>query len=49
MIEYIWLEQNDSEIPLALYFICSLVEHGWKLADDNTIDYQWTSGCNFLQ
>ena len=21
----------------------------WKLADDNTIDYQWTSGCIFLQ
>ena len=29
--------------------ICNLVEHGWKLADDNTVDYQWTSGCNFLQ
>ena len=23
--------------------------HGWELADDNTIDYQWTSGCVFLQ
>ena len=23
--------------------------HGWKLADDNTIDYQKTSGCIFLQ
>ena len=23
--------------------------HGWKLADDNTIDYQWTSGSIFLQ
>ena len=23
--------------------------HSWKLADDNTIDYQWTSGCIFLQ
>ena len=23
--------------------------HGWKLADDNTIDYQLTSGCIFLQ
>ena len=23
--------------------------HGWKLADDNTIDYQWTSGYIFLQ
>ena len=23
--------------------------HGWKLADGNTIDYQWTSGCIFLQ
>ena len=23
--------------------------HGWKLADDKTIEYQWTSGCNFLQ
>ena len=29
--------------------ICSLVGHGWKLADDNTIDNQWTSGCIFLQ
>ena len=29
--------------------ICSLVGHGWKLADDNTIDYQWTSGFIFLQ
>ena len=23
--------------------------HDWKLADDNTINYQWTSGCIFLQ
>ena len=23
--------------------------HGWKLADDNTIDYHWTSGYIFLQ
>ena len=23
--------------------------HGWKLADDNTIDYQWTSSCILLQ
>ena len=23
--------------------------HGWKLEDDNTIYYQWTSGCIFLQ
>ena len=29
--------------------VCSLVGHGWKLADDNIIDYQWTSGCIFLQ
>ena len=29
--------------------VCSLVRHGWKLADDNTIDYQKTSGCIFLQ
>ena len=29
--------------------ICSLVGHGWKLADDNTIDYQKTSGYIFLQ
>ena len=29
--------------------VCSLVEHDWKLADDNAIDYQWTSGCIFLQ
>ena len=29
--------------------ICSLVGHGWKLAGDNTIDYQWTSGCISLQ
>ena len=29
--------------------VYSLVGHGWKLADDNTIDYQKTSGCFFLQ
>ena len=34
--------------------VCSLVGHDWKLAndntiDDNTIDYQWCSGCIFLQ
>ena len=29
--------------------VCSLVGHGWKLADDNTIEYQKTSGCIFLQ
>ena len=29
--------------------VCSLVGHDWKLADDNTIDYQWTSDCIFLQ
>ena len=29
--------------------VCSLVGHGWKLADGNTIDYQWTSDCIFLQ
>ena len=29
--------------------VCSLVGHDWKLADDNTIDYQRTSGCIFLQ
>ena len=29
--------------------VCSLVGHGRKLADDNTINYQWTSGCIFLQ
>ena len=23
--------------------------HDWKHADDNTIGYQWTSGCIFLQ
>ena len=23
--------------------------HGWKLTDDNTIDYQWTSVYIFLQ
>ena len=23
--------------------------HDWKHEDDNTIDYQWTSGCIFLQ
>ena len=28
--------------------VCSLVGHGWKLADDNTINYQ-KSGCIFLQ
>ena len=29
--------------------VCSLVGHGWKLADDNTIGHQWNSGCIFLQ
>ena len=29
--------------------VCSLVGHDWKLVDDNTIDYQWTSGCIFPQ
>ena len=29
--------------------VCSSVGHDWKLADDNTIDYQCTSGCMFLQ
>ena len=29
--------------------VCSLVGHDWKLADDNTIDYQWTCGCIFIQ
>ena len=29
--------------------VCSLVGHDLKLADYNTIDYQWTSGCIFLQ
>ena len=29
--------------------VSSLVGHSSKLADDNTIDYQWTSGCIFLQ
>ena len=29
--------------------ICSLVGHGWKFADHNTIDYQKISGCIFLQ
>ena len=29
--------------------ICSLMGHDWKHADDNTVDYQWTSGCIFLQ
>ena len=29
--------------------VCNLVGHGWILADDNTIDYQRTSGSFFLQ
>ena len=29
--------------------VCGLVGHDWKLAGDNTIDYQWTSGCILLQ
>ena len=29
--------------------VCSLVGHDWKLAYDNTIDYNRTSGCIFLQ
>ena len=29
--------------------VCSLVGHDWKPADDITTDYQWTSGCIFLQ
>ena len=43
------MEQNNSEIPLHYISVCSFLGHGWKLADDNTIDYQWTSGCIFLQ
>ena len=43
------MEQNNSGIPLHYIPVCSLVGHGWKLADDNTIDYQWTSGFIFLQ
>ena len=27
----------------------SPVGYGWKLADDSTIDYEWTSGCIFPQ
>ena len=29
--------------------VCSLEGHSLKLAYDNTIDYQWTSGYIFLQ
>ena len=29
--------------------VCSLVGYVWKLADYNTIDYQWTIVCIFLQ
>ena len=29
--------------------VCSLVGQGWKLIDDNTIDYQKTDDCIFLQ
>ena len=29
--------------------VCSLVGHGWKIADDNKLDYHWTSGCIFLK
>ena len=43
------MEQNNSEILLHYISVCSFLGHGWKLADDNTIDYQWTSGCIFLQ
>ena len=43
------MEQNDSEIPLTLYIRFQFSGTYWKLADDNTIDYQWTSGCIFLR
>ena len=41
---------NKITAKLGLHYIsvCSLVGHGWKLAY-NTIDYQWTCGCIFLQ
>ena len=29
--------------------VCSLVRHSWTFADDNTIGYQWTCCCIFLQ
>ena len=32
-----------------LYIRLQFSGHGWKLAADNTIDYQWTSGCIILQ
>ena len=37
---YIWLhvDQAYPDVP-------SPVEYGWKLAEDSTIDYEWTSGC----
>ena len=35
------IETKNSEIPLALYIHLQFSGHGWKLADDNTIDYQW--------
>ena len=39
---YIWLhaDQPYPDVP-------SPEGHGWKLADDNSIDYEWTSGCFF--
>ena len=39
---YIWLhaDQAYSDVP-------SPEGHGWKLADGNSIDYEWTSGCIF--
>ena len=40
------MEQNDTEIPLALY---TRLQCSGTWLDDNTIDYQKTSGCIFHQ
>ena len=41
---YIWLHADQAypDVP-------SPVEYGWKLAEDSTIDYEWTNGCIFPQ
>ena len=38
-----------AKFRLKFISVCSFVGHDWKLADGNTIDYQWTNGCIFLQ
>ena len=49
MIEYLLGTKMIAKFRRHYISVCSLVGHDWKLADDNIIDYKWTSGCIFLQ